>query len=233
MKKYLENLYISAVALNHKNIFSLFEKNPIARFLDLGCDDGLLTQEMANIIETNDINGVEIVEERIKLAEHKGIKIKNFDLNGTFDYENESFDIIHANQVIEHISNLDNFISEIFRILKPQGYVVISTENNSSWHNIIASILGWQTFSSASFSSKQMGIGNPLSIHHNETSKILPWHNSMHKLIFNYRGLKDFFKLYGFINITILGAGYYPLPASIGKIDPRHAHFITLRAFKS
>ena len=124
---------------------------------------------------------------------------------------------------------MDGFLGEIKRVLKPGGYVVVSTENASSWHNIFASIMGWQIFSLTNISSVQSGIGNPLAIHQGEAVELSSW---THKTIFNYLGLKDYFRVYGFSNIQILGAGYYPLPSVLGKLDPVHSHFITIKAFK-
>jgi len=100
----------------------------------------------------------------------------------------------------------------------------LSTENGSSWHNIFASIMGWQIFSSTNISSRASGIGNPLALHKNEVPK-LGW---SHKTIFNYRGFKDFFEIQGFKFHSMLGSGYYPLPATLGKLDVRHSHFITI-----
>ena len=60
MKRYLEKLYASAAAHNKKNIFSLLEQDANAHFLDLGCDDGKITVEMAKKIGTQNFSGVEI-----------------------------------------------------------------------------------------------------------------------------------------------------------------------------
>lgn len=49
--------------------------------------------------------------------------------------------------MIEHVSNVDLFVSEVFRVLKKGGHAVISTENGSSWHNVFAAAMGWQIFS--------------------------------------------------------------------------------------
>ena len=147
MKHYVEKMYVEAVALNQKNIGSLLTFNKNAHFLDLGCDDGTLTIEMGKRIGAESISGVEIVDSRIELAEEKGVKVRKFDLNGEFEFESNSVDVIHSNQVIEHLCNSDKFISEIYRVLKKGGYAVISTENASSWCNIFASIMGWQIFS--------------------------------------------------------------------------------------
>lgn len=230
IKKYLQNLYANAVALNHKNIFDFLDHNPNSNFLDLGCDDGVLTKKLAEKIDTKNIYGVEIVDERIKMAESNGLVVKNFDLNNKFDFEDNFFDVVHANQVIEHLHNSDNFISEIYRILKPGGYAIVSTENASSWCNIFASIMGWQIFSLTNISSKKQGIGNPFSLHRDSDSGLESWN---HIRIYNIRGLKEYFEVFGFKIERIKGAGYFPLPSFFGNIDTTHSHFMTFKIKKN
>ncbi len=229
MKKYLQNLYREAADLNHRNIFDLLEKNSRATFLDLGCDDGELTLKTAERIGTKNIYGVEIVDKRIKSAQKRGVKVNKFDLNGKFDYRSSSFDVVHGNQIIEHLHASDNFLSEIYRVLKPGGYAVISTENASSWCNIFASVLGWQIFSLTNFSSKKLGIGNPLAIHAEDEPNLESWN---HIRSYSIRGLKEYFEAFGFKVEKIKGAGYFPLPARFGNLDKTHCHFMTFRIRK-
>jgi len=229
MKKLLEKIYTNAVNLNYKNILVLFKINKKAQFLDLGCDDGTFTMKIAKKINTTKVYGVEIVKERIAMAQKKGIRVEKFDLNNRFHFENNFFDVIHANQVIEHLYNSDSFISEIFRILKPDGYAIISTENASSWCNIFASIMGWQIFSLTNFSSKKQGIGNPFSLHRNADVYLDSWN---HIRIYNIRGLKEYLETFGFKVEAIRGAGYFPLPGFRGNIDKTHCHFVTFKIRK-
>lgn len=228
MKAYLENLFMSAINLNYDNIIDLLEKNNSAKLLDLGCDDGAFTLKAADKIGTKNIYGVEIIEETMKKAEKNGIKVKKFDLNNKFDFENDFFDVVIANQIIEHLYNSDNFLSEIYRILKPGGYAIISTENASSWCNIFASIMGWQIFSLTNISSKKSGIGNPLALH-KEKFKPDSWN---HVRIYNIRGLKELMEAHDFTVETSKGAGYFPLPTSLGNIDKIHGHFMTFKIKK-
>lgn len=214
------------------------EIDPHARYLDLGCDDGSLTDTFSKRIRTKSVYGVDIIDKRMKLASLKNIVVKKFDLNGKFDFKSDYFDVISANQVIEHIIDIDRFVSEIFRVLKFGGYAVVSTENASSWHNIFASIMGWQIFSLTNFSSNVPSVGNPLSMHRNSSNvKSRPNDYSCerswnHIRILNFFGLKEYFERCGFMVEKIYGAGYYPFPAYFGNIDKIHSHFITFKLRK-
>ena len=147
MKQLLEQMWQNAMLLNKQNILSLMSENKDARLLDLGCDNGDWTIALAEKIGTRHIAGIEIIAQAVQESLDKGIDCRKADLCEIFPFEENSFDIVHANQVIEHVTNIDHFIQEIYRVLKPRGYVVISTENGSSWSNIFAAIMGWQIFS--------------------------------------------------------------------------------------
>jgi SAM-dependent methyltransferase len=223
-----ESMFEKAVDFNLENIKKLAELNSDAKFIDLGCDDGAITLAIAEKIKTKDIFGVEIAEKKAKLAEERGVATYKFDLNGAFDLPSDYFDVVHANQVIEHLTNSDNFLSEIYRILKLGGYAVISTENASSWCNVFSSLMGWQIFSLTNFSKKRSGIGNPLSLHA-EMELIDYWG---HVRIYNIRGLKEYLDAYNFKIENIAGAGYFPFPAWFGNVDKTHSHFMTFKIRK-
>ncbi|MBU4446666.1 class I SAM-dependent methyltransferase, partial [bacterium] len=228
-KSYFLRLHKIAEENNFDNIKKCLEYQKDSLFLDLGCDDGKKTCELAKTIGTDKLYGIEIRDEQAKIAESREIIVKRCNLNERFDFNDESFDIICSNQVIEHLYNTDNFISEIYRVLKPGGYAVISTENLSSWHNILSLCLGWQPFSLTNISLKSLGIGNPLSLHRN---KQINSSSNEHMRLFAYRGLKEIFQIYGFKVESITGAGYYPFPEMISKFDSKHSAFLTIKVRK-
>jgi len=229
LKRYMRYLFSSAYQLNRDNILSLCAKNSDAKILDLGCDDGEWTRQIGRKIGSEHLFGVEIVKDQALIARNNGIDVVEHDLNQALPFPDNYFDVIHANQVIEHVGSVDLFASEIYRTLKPGGYAVISTENASSWHNVFAIILGWQMFSLTNLSAKTLGIGNPLAILRHQS---LQWGSWTHKTIFSYLGLIEFLGCHGFKNQKILGSGYYPFGAKFGRFDVRHAHFITAFAVK-
>jgi SAM-dependent methyltransferase len=229
MKKFLHSMYTNAMQLNKRNILDFIKENQNESILDLGCDDGIWTTALGRAARSSKLFGIEIVPEALEEAISRGIEAKKSNLSDDFPYPTSSIDVVHANQVIEHVPDIDHFMSETYRVLRPGGKVVISTENASSICNIFASLMGWQIFSLTNFSSLKGGIGNPLALH-SSTGKNSSW---THKTILNYCGLRDLFKVYKFDEIEIKGSGYFPLPAWVGRIDVRHAHFLALSARKA
>jgi len=231
IKKYLLSLIERSYKDNDKNIISLLEINSSAKIVDLGCDDGRWTKQISSKIHSKNIFGVEIVEKRRRLASKRKIEVHSFNLNEKFQFKSNFFDVVHSNQVIEHLYNTDLFISEIYRILKPGGYAIIGTENLSSWHNIFALTFGFQPFSMTNYSDLG-NIGNPFSLWNGKitrNSKLKSW---QHNRLFSYFGLVDIFKKHKFTVEIVKTSGYYPFPGVLSKIDPVHGHWITIKVRK-
>ena len=193
------------------------------KMLDLGCWDGANTLAVAP--PNAELHGIELSDAGAELARANGITVEQSDLNASFPYEDNSFDVVTSNQVIEHLADTDLFVSEGVRVAKPGGVVVASTENMSSWHNLFALTFGWQAFSLTNVSEKANGVGNPISLLR-DTEPLQKGYQ--HLRIFSYRGLKELFEAHGLINVRVVGAGYYPLPSKVANFDPRHAAFITV-----
>ncbi len=231
IKKYLRYLRNAAVLSYQNAILNCLEKtNSRVSLLDCGCDDGAWTIKLREVIGDASLFGIEIVEERRKTALSRGVQAVTADLNETFPFADRSMNIIHANQVIEHLHDTDQFVSEIQRVLVHGGYAVICTENLAGWHNIFSLMLGWQPFSLTNICSRKFQIGNPLAIHNHEPG-VNPdsW---QHMRVFAYQGLKELLQEYGLETEHYQGSGYYPFPGWFGRIDPRHAAFLTIKVRK-
>jgi 2-polyprenyl-3-methyl-5-hydroxy-6-metoxy-1,4-benzoquinol methylase len=107
------------------------------KLLDLGCDTGD-TSKVLNKIGFN-VTSVDIDEERVEeLSKLQGnITFLQQNLEQKFKFEDESFDIIWAGDIIEHLIKTENFVKECFRVLKKGGYFIISTP----YHGFIKNLL--------------------------------------------------------------------------------------------
>ncbi|MFH2058565.1 MAG: class I SAM-dependent methyltransferase [Pseudomonadota bacterium] len=229
MIKFKNLLFRHAIEDNQKNILSMIDRDQTKILLDLGCDSGNWTSKISTVLGSNKNIGVDIEETCLNEAKNVLSPVKS-DLNNALPFKSNSIDMVHSNQVIEHLIDVDLFCEEIYRILKPGGCLIISTENLSSWHNLFALFMGRQAFSQ--HISSRVNLGNLMSLHYKK-DLTRSW---AHIKIFTFYGLKEFFSYYKFKNIQIIGAGYYPFWGRFSKImaklDPIHTHFITLKAFK-
>ena len=226
VRSWADSAVISAAEENVANIERLLSSVSATSIVDLGCDDGALTVRLAKLVGATEIHGVEVVEERAQLASGRGVAVRNANLNEPFPYDDAAFDVVFSNQVIEHVHDTSLFVREVARVLKPRGHAIISTENLASWHNVASLVFGWQPFSLTNVSHTHGGLGNPLATHRGES---FPWASWEHVRVFAYKGLVDLFQAHALTVEEVAGAGYYPLPARLGRWDPRHAAFITAK----
>lgn len=100
--------------------------------LEVGCGEGygtdLLSQNAVKIIGLDmDKNTIAHAQkkygsENCVFTVHDGIKIP---------YENDTFDVVISFQVIEHVQDDINYISEIYRVLKRNGIFILTTPNKT------------------------------------------------------------------------------------------------------
>jgi len=64
------------------------------------------------------------------------------DLEKPFRIKSGSIDLVLALEIIEHLFDTDHFLSEIYRVLKPGGYLILSTPNLASLTNRFRLLVG-------------------------------------------------------------------------------------------
>lgn len=226
-KKALYKIYKSTENSKEDTLKDVLRKLPKdGILLDVGCWNGIKTKWWANAARAKKIVGLEVVPSAARLARKRGIETYITDVDKRWPIKSNSIDIVLSNLVIEHLPDVDKFISESFRVLKNGGYTVICTNNLSSWHNIFSLLFGWAPFDLTNSSSKIWSLGNPFIIHKDEKS--IYGKTFTHKCIYTTRWLKEWYELYGFRFVSVNGAGYYPLPSFVGKLDKMHAAYIIL-----
>ena len=63
------------------------------------------------------------------------------DPNGPLPYEDATFDLVYSDWVIEHIADVDSFVSEVGRVLKPGGWFCAWTPNKWGYVGIGARLV--------------------------------------------------------------------------------------------
>ena len=224
---YLERVFRATEEENRQVILQTLEPRPGGRLLDLGCSDGVVTELISNGAGTARTIGVELVDHLADAARARGIEVVGADLNTPLPFEDASFDVIHSNQVIEHLWDTDNLLREIRRLLKPDGYAVVSTNNLASWHNIFSLVMGWQP--PPCHPSDELIVGNPVGL----MEGVVGARGQMHLRIFTGRALAAVAGHHGLHPDVVRTVGYYPLPVPVARVlnrvDPRHGAFLVQR----
>lgn len=234
--KYFNNLWEAAKKERKNQILHLLQQFDFERgaVLDCGCGDGEFTTLLKKVQKKADFFGIEIDESLAKKAKGRKIAVKLSDLNLKFPFKTGTFDVVVADQVIEHLWDLDNFVSEIRRVLKTKKYAIISTENLASWHNNFALMLGLQPFSGPAPSNKHFMGFHPLASEKRrylkKSKKALA--ASSHTKVLTLCALIGLLEAYGFKVQEVKTAGYLPLPHIVSRfisnLDKRHSLFVTV-----
>lgn len=119
-----------------------FRKRKNARILELGCADGGFLELLSQRTSSQPF-GIDISPVSVKIARRRGIKASVRDLSQKLPYPDNSFDLVIALEVIEHLFDTDFFLSEINRVTKKRGLLILSTPNLASLSNRLKLLLGF------------------------------------------------------------------------------------------
>ena len=112
--------------------------------LDIGCGTGRLTLRVADVVgDTGHVTGIDPSRERIEIVQRKflgsprlNISLEIGDANSLHHFKNSSFDLVYLNVVFHWIDDKKDALSQIFRILKPGGWLGITTGNRDKPHTV-------------------------------------------------------------------------------------------------
>jgi len=222
---YLYRVFRATEEENRRAILATLEPRAGARLLDLGTHRGNFTARVAERLGAASVSGVELIEDHAAVARGRGIDVRGADVDEGLPFEDGAFDVVHANQVIEHVRRTDTFLREVRRVLAPGGLACISTNNLASWHNIFSLALGFQPM--PMHVSDETILGNPLNPLDGQPHADM---GRTHLRLFTGRALSELCERHGLEPVSLRSAGYYPLPPLLGRpvarLDPTHGAFL-------
>jgi SAM-dependent methyltransferase len=112
---------------------------PGLRVLDLGCRNGALTRAY---LRGNEVVGVDVEAEALAEAAALGIETHLADVEQRLDFAEESFDVVVAGELVEHVRDPGALVAEARRVLRPGGVFVASVPNFYRLKNRLAFLAG-------------------------------------------------------------------------------------------
>jgi len=189
------------------------------RVVELGCGDASMLVQVSKAMRTSEVYGVDIDEKALGKAREKGVKVFRADLNADrLPFSDAFFDMVLMGEVIEHLVNPDNALTEAHRVLKVDGYFLASTPNLGWWLNRMALLMGYQPYwteCSTRYNVGKLGrrIGEPLS---------------GHLRTYTFESLRRLLELHGFKIVAAKGLTYRNLPPVFNVLDRVLSHRTSL-----
>lgn len=128
-------------------ILNSFSQKKITSLLDIGCGDGTFSEIIKKKFQIKNVYGIDIASSAVSLAKKRGVEAFCIDLdNKDLPFKDGSFEGVYCGEVIEHVYDTDHLLDEIYRVLKKEGILVLTTPNLSSWYNRVLLLFGFQPF---------------------------------------------------------------------------------------
>jgi SAM-dependent methyltransferase len=156
-----------------------------ARVLDVGCGEGhfaaLLAREGAEVV------AIDVAAEPLRraLARAPDLDVRLVEPEGALPFEDSSFDVVWAGEVIEHVADTSRWLSELRRVLRSGGALLLTTPNHGSLSRL------WLALSRSAFEERF----DP---------------RSDHLRFYTCRGLADLLGDFGFEDVAVTAAGGLP-----------------------
>lgn len=174
-------------------VVGLCGKNDAPSVLDVGAGYGKDLLAVKQRLPGASMAAVEGYPGAVAFLRESGVNVTSINLErDPLPFADESFDVVMCNQVIEHVKELFWLVSELTRVCKVGGYLMIGYPNLGSLHNRVALLFGRQ----------------PPAIHV----------FGPHVRGFTNAGVIDFLQAGNVLRVDrVLGGNFYPFPPSVSR----------------
>ncbi|NWS39475.1 COQ3 protein, partial [Probosciger aterrimus] len=140
--------FIRDTLLNMSSNYHLGSPLSGVKILDVGCGGGLLSEPLGRLGAS--VTGIDPLEDNIRTADqHKSfdpvlaqrIQYKCSSLEEIVEESMETFDVIVASEVVEHVADLEMFIKCCSQVLKPAGSLFITTINRTQLSYVLGIVV--------------------------------------------------------------------------------------------
>ncbi|WP_326810350.1 methyltransferase domain-containing protein [Streptomyces scopuliridis] len=132
--------------------YLLAELRPGQDLLDVGCGPGTITADLAALVAPGTVTAVDAAEgvldrarEAVASAGADNVRFAVADVHA-LDFPDDSFDIVHAHQVLQHVGDPVQALRELRRVCRPGGVVAARDADYGAftWFPDVPALDGWQ-----------------------------------------------------------------------------------------
>jgi 2-polyprenyl-3-methyl-5-hydroxy-6-metoxy-1,4-benzoquinol methylase len=187
-----------AIHERHRIFPAVFEDRQQSKILDVAAGVGVVGKRIKENYNAELLCN-DICPKCLSTMEKIGLSTVTFDIDNhekAFPFEDGHFDAVIALATIEHLLNIDHFVSEVHRILRNGGYFYVSAPNYAGLTYLLPFILTGKTF-------------------HNPLHEADRYEFYAHVRYFTYQTLLDYVGQFGFMAEAV----YLPLPHSSSRFQ--------------
>ncbi|MFE7427176.1 class I SAM-dependent methyltransferase [Streptomyces sp. NPDC057545] len=128
------------------------ELRPGMTVLDVGCGPGTITADLAALVAPGQVTAVdtsrEVLDRAAEVAAERGldgIEFATADVHA-LDFPDDSFDVVHAHQVLQHVTDPVRALREMRRVCRPGGIVAARDSDYAAmtWYPEAPGMDAWQ-----------------------------------------------------------------------------------------
>lgn len=123
------------------------------RLADVGSFTGYATLQYAMASGAADVTCFDLSRAALERCSDRGLETIHWNAEEPCPASDDSYDMVVAADLIEHLVNTDGFLCELGRIICPGGLLLITTPNLLYWLNRIRVLRGWAPWSYPGVSS--------------------------------------------------------------------------------
>ncbi|CAM5531641.1 hypothetical protein GCM10010298_18800 [Streptomyces microflavus] len=132
--------------------YLLGELRPGMAVLDVGCGPGTITADLAALVAPGRVTAVDtgtgILEQAAAVAAERGLENVEFAVADVhaLDFPDDSFDVVHAHQVLQHVGDPVQALREMRRVCRPGGVVAARDSDYAAmaWFPEAPGLSEWQ-----------------------------------------------------------------------------------------
>ena len=100
--------------------------------LDAGCGEGITLEKLVKLFPKANVVGIDTEPENLRICRRHQLPAQEGSLYA-LPFDDASFDTILFLEVIEHLDTPEKALSEIFRVLRPGGRIIVIFPNDSAF----------------------------------------------------------------------------------------------------
>lgn len=168
--------------------------------LEAGCGTGLILVRMRE--KTKKIIGFDLSEKMLKVAKERNCQVVQGEIN-RIPFKDKSFDVVCSFKVLAHIPQIKEAISEMARVVRDDGYLILEFYNPLSWRRINKAIVNSFKRITGALKNRSYFFNYNRYDSYWDIKKIIP----PHLKIVNTRGIRIFTPWSIFLRIPLISQG--------------------------